>query len=131
MFAYGIGVLTLIKHLKVDHPDFIWPWYAGNAVALGTYEKIELYFDYLKQSGPGHGYYPEHSKRVMIVPRDNIKSKKKGLYYVIDLGFSLTRVILEVLSTTIPNLIFCMIVHCSGEKNHHQKNFRETSPRQL
>ena len=56
MVAYVIGVLPLIKQLKVEYPDITYPWYADNALALGTFGNIELYFNFLKQSVPGHGY---------------------------------------------------------------------------
>ena len=36
MVAYGIGVLTLIKHLKAAHSDITWPWYSIDAGALVT-----------------------------------------------------------------------------------------------
>ena len=40
MEAYGIGILLLIKNLKVVFPDATQTWYAGDAGALGTQEGI-------------------------------------------------------------------------------------------
>ena len=76
MVTYGIGFLPLIKRLKVAYPDVTHPWYSDNAVALSTYENIELYFNLLKLFGLSRGYYPEFSKMVLIVYLDNLKSRK-------------------------------------------------------
>ena len=65
--AYGVGVLQLIKWLKEAYPDVIYPCYAGKEGALGTYEKIELYFNFLKRFGHIRGYYPKTSKSVLTV----------------------------------------------------------------
>ena len=35
--AYGIGVLPLIKQLKMEYPDVNQPWYTRNAGALSLY----------------------------------------------------------------------------------------------
>ena len=74
MFAYGIGVLLMIKQLKAAYPDITHPWYAENAGSLGTYNNIELYFNFIKESSPGCGYYPKHSKIYLIVHPDNPKT---------------------------------------------------------
>ena len=39
--SYGIGILLLIKHLKVTHPDVMHPWYAAYAGALGVFDHLE------------------------------------------------------------------------------------------
>ena len=56
MLAYGIGVLQLIKQPKAEYPDVTQPCYTGNMGALGMYINTKLYFNSLKQSGPGCGY---------------------------------------------------------------------------
>ena len=56
IFAYGIGVLPLNKLLKEAYTDITHTWYADNASALGMFNNIGLYFNLLKQFGPGHGY---------------------------------------------------------------------------
>ena len=76
MVTYGIGVLLMIKQLKVAYPDVNQPWYAEDAGALGTFDNIGLYFKTLKLFGPGCGYYPEPSKSVLIVHSDNITAWK-------------------------------------------------------
>ena len=73
---YGIGVLLLIKRLKSVYPDVPQPWYSDDEGSLGTYDKIELYFNMLKQFVPSGGYCPKPSKRVLIVHPDNIESRK-------------------------------------------------------
>ena len=74
--AYGVGVIPLIKWLNEAYPDVKYPWYAGNEGELGTYDKIELYFNFLKRFGPGRGYYPDPSKIVLIVHPENIEVRK-------------------------------------------------------
>ena len=40
MFAYGIGFLLLMKHLKSTDPDVSQPWYKINDVSLGTFGNL-------------------------------------------------------------------------------------------
>ena len=55
MVTYGIGVLPLIKCLKVAYPDFTQPWYVYHDGGLGTFDNIGSYFNSLKPFGPGRG----------------------------------------------------------------------------
>ena len=43
---------------------------------MGTFTRIETYFDSLKRQGPGQGYYPEPSKSVLIVRPENPEAGK-------------------------------------------------------
>ena len=45
IIAYGIGILSLIKNLKQEIPDFPQPWYADGAGALGMFARIETYYN--------------------------------------------------------------------------------------
>ena len=47
IIAYGIGILSLIKNLKQEIPDFPQPWYADGAGALGMFARIETYYNSL------------------------------------------------------------------------------------
>ena len=51
MIAYGIGILPLIKNLKRAIPDVIQTWYTNDAGDLGTFERLETYFDFLTRQG--------------------------------------------------------------------------------
>ena len=53
MVAYGIGILLLIKIMKVEFTDVTHPWRADDSGALVTFKNIELYFNSLKLFGPG------------------------------------------------------------------------------
>ena len=66
MFAYGIGILPLIKKLKVLHPACTQPWYADDAGAAGTFESIASFFKDLLRFGPDFGYFPEPTKSVLV-----------------------------------------------------------------
>ena len=73
----GIGVLPIIKWLKLVFTDVTQTWYADDSSALGKFYNIGLYFNLLKHFGPGHGYYPELSKRVLIVHPNNPATGKE------------------------------------------------------
>ena len=76
MVIYGIGILPLIKELKVEFPWVTQTWYDYSAGALSTVAKFKLYFNLLKWLGPGRGYYLKPSKIVLIVHLDNIEAVK-------------------------------------------------------
>ena len=79
---YDIGVLSLIKRLKLAYSGVTQPWYADNAGALGTFDNLELYFNMLKHNGPEQGYYPNPTKIIMIVHPDNLEvGKLFGIYH--------------------------------------------------
>ena len=73
---YGIGVLPLIKHLKAVYPDITQPRYSDDAGALGTFDNLDLYFNQLKRNSLVRDYYPDPTKRIMIVHHDNLKAGK-------------------------------------------------------
>ena len=106
MVAYGIGILPLIKTLKVGFSDIPYPWYADNLGALGKFSNVELYFNSLKRFIPGLGYYPKHSKSVLIIHPGNLESGKV-LACVSSLECAQARAALAYLSGTMsPNVIF-------------------------
>ena len=72
MITYGISILPLINNLKRAIPDVTQPCYADDAITLGTFERLESYFDSIKRQGPGWEYYPEPSKSVLIVRLENL-----------------------------------------------------------
>ena len=74
MFNYIIGVLLLIKRLKLKHTDVTHPWYADDAVSLGTFDNLEQYFNLLKHYGLDWGYYPKRTKSILIMNPKNLKS---------------------------------------------------------
>ena len=77
MIAYGIGILPLIKNLKQEIPDVTQTWYADYAGALGTFSRIETYFDLLTRQGLGRGYYPKPYKSVLISHPENLEAVKE------------------------------------------------------
>ena len=76
MIVYGIRILTLIKNLKRAIPDVTQPWYADNARALGTFSKLDTYFESLTHQGLGREYHPELTNSVLIVRPENIEAVK-------------------------------------------------------
>ena len=77
--AYGLGVLLLIKNLKVAHPDVTQTRYDDDAGALGMFGNIEDYLNYLTQVGLERKYYPDPSKSILIIHPDNFKA---GILFV-------------------------------------------------
>ena len=48
IFAYGIGILSLIKKLKAGFPDANQTWYSNDSSSVGIFSNVELYFNSLK-----------------------------------------------------------------------------------
>jgi hypothetical protein len=73
MFAYGIGILPLIRQLKAEFPHVDQSWYADDAGAGAKFDKIERFFRRLCKIGPLFGYYPEPTKSILIVRQHNLE----------------------------------------------------------
>jgi hypothetical protein len=67
MFGYGIGILPLIRRLKIEFPAVKQPWYADDAGAGGSFTDLQQFFLRLQEIGPAYGYFPEPSKSILIV----------------------------------------------------------------
>ena len=67
MLAYVIGIISLIKCLKSIYPDVTQPWYTDSAGVLGMFNHLEKYFRALKCNGPAQGYFPNTTKRILLV----------------------------------------------------------------
>ena len=77
MIAYGISILPLIKNIKRYIPDVTQPWYANYVVDLGTFARIETYFNLLTCQGLGRRFYTEPFKRLLIVHPENLEAGKE------------------------------------------------------
>ena len=97
MVAYSIGILPLIKNLKVEYPDFTQPWYADGAGALGTFARVESYFNSLNLHSPGRGFTPNPLK-VLFLCIQKILVPENSLSHVVYLSCSWERIILVVIS---------------------------------
>ena len=76
MIVYGVGILPLIKNLKMEIPYVTHPWYADNAESLDTFSRLKTCFYSLTRQGPGRGYYTKPSKSVLIIRLENIEVAK-------------------------------------------------------
>jgi hypothetical protein len=76
MFAYGIGILPLIRVLKGLFPKLDQTWYADDTGAGGKFDSIKRHFEKLEEIGPNYGYFPEPSKSILIVPEDNLEDAR-------------------------------------------------------
>ena len=72
MIAYGIRIIPLIKNMKREIPDVTQPWYSDYAIVLGTFVRLETYFDSLTSQVPEEGYHPKPPKSILIVRLENI-----------------------------------------------------------
>ena len=81
MVAYGIGILPMIKKPRAGFPDINQSWCSDDDGALSPFTIVESYFNSLKRHGPGRGYYPKPSKRVLIVHPYNVKYRKLFVSY--------------------------------------------------
>ena len=83
MIVYRIGILPLIKNLKQAISDVTQPWYADDTGALGTFARLETYFDSLTLHGLGRGYHLKLSKILLIIHPDNLEDGKLfGVHHV-------------------------------------------------
>ena len=76
IIAYGIRILPIIKNLKREITDTTNPWYDDYDGALGTFARLETYFDSLTRQGPGQGYQPDPTNSVLIIHPENIEAGK-------------------------------------------------------
>jgi hypothetical protein len=75
MFAYGIGILPLIRILKAEFPAVEQPWYVDDAGAGGRFIEICHFFCKLEEIGSSYRYYyPEPSKSILVVPQHNLEA---------------------------------------------------------
>ena len=77
MIAYGIGVLILIRDLRRAYPRVTQTWYADDVGAGGKFEEIMDHFRDLQLKGPARGYYPEPTKRILVVAERNVARAKE------------------------------------------------------
>ncbi len=87
MFAYGIGILPLIRLLKTKFPAVEQPWYADDAGAGGKFTEIRPFFSKLREIAPNFGYYPEPTKSILVVPQHNLEAARVTFP---DFNFSVT-----------------------------------------
>ena len=76
MFAYGIGMMPLMRQLKAKFPQVEQPWYADDAGADAKFDEIERFFRRLCEIGPLFGYYPEPTKSILIVRQHNLEEAR-------------------------------------------------------
>ena len=76
MIVYGIGILPLINDPKREIPDVTHTRYADDDGSLGTFARLETYFDSITHQGLGRGYHRQQSKSVLIVRPENLEAVK-------------------------------------------------------
>ena len=84
LVAYGMGILLMTKRLNSKYPDVPQSCYACEAGELGTFDHVNKYFKVLKRNGPVHRYFPDPTKRILVVHPPNLES---GEEFVQGCGF--------------------------------------------
>ena len=84
-----------INNIKREIHDITQPWYADNAGYLGTFARIDTYFDLITLQGLGRRYYPKPPNSMLIVHPENLESGY-SLRHVMDLRCAHAHVILRV-----------------------------------
>ena len=69
MPMYAFAICPIIKSLHAYHTDIKMVWYADNATAAGSCEKLSEWWDTLSREGPNYGYFPKSSKTYLVVKR--------------------------------------------------------------
>ena len=72
MIAYGLGLLPLIRDLRMPPTGVIQPWYADDAGASGSFAGIPQHLNNLMVRGDPRGYLPERTKSILIVSLQNV-----------------------------------------------------------
>ena len=86
MIAYGIGALLLIRDLRRSHPRVTHPWYADDAGAGGKFEDVLSHFRDLQLRGPARGYFPEPTKRILVVAEGNVPREVSLQHWLLRFG---------------------------------------------
>ena len=72
MIKYGLGILPLIRDLWTAHPGSTETYYGDYAGAGGTFEGILQHLDDLMLGGPPWDYFPETTKRSLVMSPRNV-----------------------------------------------------------
>ena len=72
MITYGIGVLPLIRELWDSHPRVTHPWHTDDMGAGGKIGRILAHFQDLQVRGLSRGYFPEPTKKILVVALPNM-----------------------------------------------------------
>ena len=91
MVAYGVAILPLIRKLKELNQLLTQSWYADDASAAGTFDRILKLFNDLVRIGPDFGYFPNASKSILITHPDRLEAAHKFFNETHRLGFIISK----------------------------------------
>ena len=72
MGAYGLGILPLIRKLRMAYPRVTQPWYADYVGVGGTFGGVRCHLDDLMVIGPLRGYFLDPTKSILVVSPQNV-----------------------------------------------------------
>jgi hypothetical protein len=90
MIAYGVGMLPLVRKLKELNQLLTQSWYADDACAAGTFDRILSMFHDVSRIGPDYGYYPNASKSILVTHPDNMVAAHHFFNVTHRLGFKIS-----------------------------------------
>jgi hypothetical protein len=87
IYLWNWHMLPLIRQLKKAFTSVEQPWYADDALAGAKFTRIWRHYNRLCEIGPDYRYYPESSKRILVMAKHNLERAK---IYFADLKFKVT-----------------------------------------
>ena len=90
MALYGVGLVSLIRHLMREHPDVLQAWFADDGSGFAKGSIIAPWYRELGDVGQHFGYYLEFEKSIAVCPLAD-EPKLKALFANLDLPVTWTR----------------------------------------
>ena len=75
----ALAISPLIKSVHAYHTDIKEVWYADDATAAGSCEKLREWWDTLSRECPKHGYFPKSSKTYLVVKPEFVDKARTAL----------------------------------------------------
>ena len=84
--GYGLVMLPIIRQLKIEFSDIIYPWSADDGAVVSKLERVINFFSRLCKIGSNFGYFPGESKSIFIVKKGNevetvLRLQKEGVNF--------------------------------------------------
>ena len=76
MITHGLGILSLIWDLRVDHPRVTQLWYSGDSGKGDNFTDICQHQDDLMVQEAPRGYFLEPPKSILVVSLRNIPQEE-------------------------------------------------------
>ena len=75
---YALAVIPLINKLQDLHGNTRQVWFADDATAVSTRQRLRAWWDELVAHGPSFGYYPKASKTFLVVKEEYAEEAERA-----------------------------------------------------